>query len=122
MRTVEELLDIGLYSIMCVKQGCAGYPRDAMKAQLRQRGDTVFYETTTVFNRREREEFQKVFAAGHMDKQPLLLCASTGTSLRGESEVRYRSRIVNGEYDRKKYTLEQPQVHATYRKYAPAVD
>ncbi|NDC57150.1 MAG: hypothetical protein EBZ69_10175 [Alphaproteobacteria bacterium] len=63
-----------------------------------------------------------IFAGGHMDKQPLFLCASTGTSLVGEEKVRYRSKLVNGEIIKSRYTLQQPDMHATYRKHCGAVD
>lgn len=39
VRTVLELLARGLYSIVCVKQGCAGYPRACLKEMLKERGD-----------------------------------------------------------------------------------
>jgi len=42
VRTVEELRDKGLYSIMCIKNGSAGYPRALIKGQMQQRGDQVF--------------------------------------------------------------------------------
>ena len=63
-----------------------------------------------------------IWAAGHKDKQPLYLCASTGTSLAGEKKVRHRSKLVGGNIVKVRYELEQPDMHATYRKFAPAVD
>ena len=57
-----------------------------------------------------------------MDKQPLMLCASTGTSLPGEQKVRYRHKLVRGELVKTTYTLDQPDMHAQYRKYFNAVD
>jgi len=38
VRTVEELLGIGLYSIMCVKQGSAGFPKDLVKGHMNREG------------------------------------------------------------------------------------
>ncbi|NDG03521.1 MAG: hypothetical protein EB119_10125 [Synechococcaceae bacterium WBB_34_004] len=57
-----------------------------------------------------------------MDKQPLIVCFSTGTTLPGEKKVRHRSKLQQGEVVKAQYTLEQPQVHALYRKYFNAVD
>ena len=119
VRTVEELRDVGLYAIMCVKQGCAGFPRAELKQQLKNRGDQKFYVAPTIFN---SGEVHPVFAGGHMDKAPLLLCATTGTSLPGEKKVRYRSKLVHGNLVKSKYELEQPNMHALYRKYFNAVD
>jgi len=122
VRTVEELLDKGLYSIVCVKQGCAGFPRATLKSLMRQRGDKAFFVAQTLFNAGERNLVRPIFAGGHMDKQPLLLCASTGTSLDGEQKVRYRSKLVQGELVKARYTLDQPQMHALYRNNFNAVD
>jgi len=96
VRTVEELLGIGLYSVVCVKQGCKGFPRDKLKALVKQRGDTAFFRSKVRFENRGKVQERPIFAGGHMDKQPLFLCASTGTSLLGEQKVRYRSKLVGG--------------------------
>ncbi|NBX97432.1 hypothetical protein EBQ81_01010, partial [bacterium] len=122
VRTVEELLDVGLYAIVCVKQGCAGFPRAALREVLKQRGDVAFFEATVGIDKGGRKEFKKVYAGGHMDKQPLIVCFSTGTTLPGEKKVRHRSKLQQGEVVKAQYTLEQPQVHALYRKYFNAVD
>lgn len=122
VRTVEELLDVGLYSIMCVKQGCAGYPRATLRQLLQNRGDKVFFKTNTLFDDGEEVRVRPIFAGGHMDKQPLMLCASTGTSVAGEQRVRYRSKLVNGQLVKSRYTLDQPKMHAIYRRYYNAVD
>ncbi|NBX97284.1 hypothetical protein EBQ81_00260, partial [bacterium] len=117
VRTVEELRNRGLYAVMCVKQGCSGYPRAELRASLRRRGDQRFYEKDIWL----AQGPVPMWAGGHQDKQPLLLCATTGTSLPGEKKVRYRSRLENGNIVKVRYELEQPDMHATYRKYAPAV-
>ena len=54
--------------------------------------------------------------------QSLMLCAATGTSLPGERKVRHRTVLVKGELVKQTYTLDQPNMHATYRKYFNAVD
>ena len=118
VRIVEELRNRGLYAVMCVKQGCSGYPRAELRASLRRRGDQRFYEKDIWL----AQGPVPMWAGGHQDKQPLLLCATTGTSLPGEKKVRYRSRLENGNIVKVRYELEQPDMHATYRKYAPAVD
>jgi len=119
LRTVEELREVGLYSIMCVKQGSAGYPKQVLRECMRERGEQRFFVAYTTFT---DGGVLPVWAGGHMDKQPLMLCASTGTSLPGPKKVRYRSKLHAGSIVRTRYELEQPSMHATYRAYAPAVD
>jgi len=92
------LLGIGLYSVVCVKQGCKGFPRDRLKALVKQRGDTAFFRSKVRFENRGKVQERPIFAGGHMDKQPLFLCASTGTSLLGEQKVRCRSKLVRGSW------------------------
>lgn len=122
VRTIEELLNSGLYGIMCVKQGCSGFPRAALTHLLQQRGQAMFLKTESLFDCNGRSVWCPIFAAGHMDKQPLMVCASTGTRLPGEEEVRYGSKFVNGELQKAQYTLPQPDMHATYHKFNGAVD
>jgi hypothetical protein len=119
VRTVEELRDKGLYSVMCVKQGCAGYPKKELLEACKERGDQMFMQVKVVFD--DGVE-RPVLAGAHMDKKPLLLCATCSTSLPGEPKVRYRSRLHNGVVEKSTYTLEQPQMHALYRANFNAVD
>lgn len=119
VRTVEELRDKGLYAIMCVKNGSAGYPKARLRAALKNRGDNAFYVVETIFN----DGIERpVYAAGHMDKQPLMLVATTDTSLPGEPKVRWRRKLSQGQITRQQYRLPQPSMHATYRKHMNACD
>lgn len=34
----------------------------------------------------------------------------------GDTKIRYRTKLVNGELDKVVYTLEQPKMHALYRE------
>jgi len=63
-----------------------------------------------------------LFAAGHCDKKPLSLIATTGTSLAGPSKIRTRSKLKLGKVWRKEFVLEQPDMHATYLRLFNAVD
>ena len=121
-RTVEELLGIGLYSVVCVKQGCKGFPRDSLKSLVKERGDTAFFRSKVRFDDRGKVQERPVFVGGHFDKQPLFLCASIGRSLPGEQKVGHRSKLLRGELVKVQCTLEQPQMHALYRKHFNAVD
>lgn len=122
-RTVEELLARGLFAVMCVKTGSAGFPKKELLDSMRQRGDTKFYESRVVFQvGGDRTVTKKIFAGAHMDKQPLLLCASTGTSLPDDRKVRNRAVFRDGEIQRDTYYLDQPEMHATYRQNFNTVD
>ena len=122
VRTVEELLAIGLYSVMNIKNGCAGFPKERIKRLVPNRGDAIFFEANVLFKKGERTVTKPIYAAGHKDKQPLVLCASCGTSLPGEQRVRHRTKLVQGELHKSRYTLDQPQMHAMYRGKFNVVD
>ena len=102
---------------MAVKTGHSGYPRNKMRQQLgKVKGSSVFFKCdvaldigTTTF-----------YAGGHMDKKPMYLIATCGTSLEGDVAVRrYRGQVTTGPPT---YELPQPNMHATYRRYFNAVD
>lgn len=108
---------------MCVKTGSSGFPKRKLLQSMQQRGDTKFFESRVVLELGgDRTVTKKIFAGAHMDKQPLLLCASTGTSLPGERRERNRAVFHGGEIRRDTYYLDQPDVHATYRQNFNAVD
>lgn len=50
------------------------------------------------------------------------LVATCGTSLPGEPRTRYRRDFVEGHVQRQSYILEQPTMHAIYRRTFNAVD
>ena len=118
VRTVEELMDVGLHSIMNVKQGCAGYPKALMLEGLKERDDRVWFKVDVEFY----AGVKHVYAGGHKDKAPLLLAATCGTSLDGKEAVRHHSHLKDERVERKTYTLPQPRMHAMYRKYSNTVD
>jgi hypothetical protein len=94
MRTCEELAEVGVFSILCVKNGSAGYPKAEMKAAMQQRGDQKFMEVEVQMNQPGKTLW--FYAGAHMDKKPLLLVASTGTSLAGAPRQRFRSKLIDG--------------------------
>jgi hypothetical protein len=63
-----------------------------------------------------------VYASGHRDVQPMLLCHTAGTSLDAETRDRVWRRQVGGVRRRAVFKLKQPDVHATYRSEFNAVD
>lgn len=63
-----------------------------------------------------------IYAAGHMDKKPLLVAATCGTSLEGKARRRHYARYKEGRYQVSNYTLEQPDMFALYRNNFAVVD
>lgn len=82
-RTVEELAEKGHYAVMSIKKGSKDYPKKKMLDQLKERGDSVWYSNKFNLGQSGEGEEVEMFAAGHMDKKPLLVCATTGTSQPG---------------------------------------
>lgn len=81
----------GLFSIMNVKTGHKRYPKQRMLADLCERGDQVHYVVDV-----PGEEW-KLFASGHVDKQPMCLVHTAGSSLRGEETRRRVHRWYDAE-------------------------
>ena len=57
-----------------------------------------------------------------MDKKPMLLVASCGTSLPGEMMMRPTRDFISGSVVRTRSLIVQPKMHEMYRKNLNAVD
>ena len=57
-----------------------------------------------------------------MDKVPMSLVHTAGTSLPGKERSRLFCKYIDGQKYRKKYILKQPNVHAIYRRNYSTVD
>lgn len=69
------------------------------------------------------ERGEKTFYAGaFMDKIPLLLVGSCGTSLLADEVTRDRTEWVGGSFKTTYYKVKQPDMHDTYRRNFNAVD
>ena len=69
------------------------------------------------------EQGQRTFYAGaFMDKIPLLLVGSCGTSLDAEEVTRNRTEWLGGGFTTTKYKVRQPVMHDTYRRNFNGVD
>ena len=119
-QTVEELLENGLYSVMCVKTAHSGYPKEKVREACKERGDKVFLAVDVTMDDGVREK--RIYAAGHVDKKPLHVVASCGLSKPGKPKIRHRYYLQDGKVKHKKYVLEQPEMLATYRNHFNAVD
>lgn len=76
------LMQVGLYSIMNVKNNHKRLPKDHIKSRLVERNDRVHMKV-------EVEGGYTIYASGHKDVQPMVLVHSTGTSLEGEKRRRF---------------------------------
>jgi hypothetical protein len=105
-RTAEELLELGFYSVLSIKRGCKDYPKAELLAGLKQRGDVLYYKDEVQLGVSGDGDVYDIYAAGHMDKKPLLVAATCGTSLEGKSRKRHYARYKEGRYKVSNYTLE----------------
>lgn len=93
--TAEWLWDeLGMYSVMAVKTGHRGFPKARI---IRELGTERFahkaYKIEVALERGTRP----MFASGFLDKKPMLVVATTGTTLPGEPVTRYRREFKDGE-------------------------
>ena len=99
--TAEWLMDtLGLHSILAVKTGHAGYPKAAMIAAVEGERFKSHFKKIDV----ELDTGVRTFYAGaHMDKKPMLLVSTCGTSLPGETIKRDHREFVDNEVLRTTY-------------------
>lgn len=114
-RTAEELAEIGCYAVLSIKRGCKDYPKKEILQQMKTRGDVAYYVDEFKLGESGEGEQMKLIACGHMDKKPLLLAATCGTSLPGPDRQRHYARYKEGRYQVDNYTLQQPDVFSIYR-------
>jgi len=118
VRTSKALMSKGLYSVLNVKQGHAGYPKQEIKSALKVRLDTKWFTQEVDVGGQK----YKLHAGGHMDKAPLMLAATCSTSQDGKTAVRHHAHLKDGKIVKKKYELQQPKMHELYRSYIHVVD
>ena len=85
-RTAEWLRDAcGLYCILCVKNGHSGFCKDKLKEAIGGvREASAFFKVDVQCDR----GVKTFYAGGHLDKMPLYLIATAGTSLEGPKRKR----------------------------------
>ena len=64
----------------------------------------------------------EVYGSIHIDKAPMTLVHTTGTMTPGAPRYRNWCKYVEGKMVRRRYQLQQPQVHGLYRAHFSAVD
>lgn len=109
----------GLHSILAVKTGHRGFP----KAHLISRVKPTKFSKCFMKVEVELEVGKTTFFAGaFMDKRPLLLVGSCGTSLDAAEVRRDRREWVGGSFVSSHYNVRQPVMHDTYRRNFNGVD
>lgn len=118
--TAEWLWDeLGLYCILAVKTGHRGFPKAKLVAELAgNRFSSKFYKIKVQLETGE----VTMYAGGFQDKKPMLLVATAGTSLPGETVVRQRREFRDGGVVRTEYECTQPGMHDQYRRHFNAID
>lgn len=104
-RTAEELLELGFYSVLSIKRGCKDFPKRELLDAMKTRGDVRFYWDEVTLGVEGGGDTYTVYAAGHMDKKPLLIAATCGTSLAGLARKRHYARYKEGRYVVDNYVL-----------------
>lgn len=101
--TAEYIVDLlGLHCILAVKTGHRGYPKEELINKIKgERFKSAFMKIDV-----ELETGLRTFyAGGHMDKKPMLLVATCGTSLPGTEVKRQRREFVGGSIERTYYRV-----------------
>lgn len=120
-QTAEWLMDeVGLYCILAIKTGHRGYPKkhliDAVKGE---RFSQKFMKVEVTMDEGVPRTF---FAGAFMDKIPLLLVGSCGTSALAKEVTRDRTEWSEGGFQTTYYKVRQPGMHDTYRRNFNGID
>lgn len=108
-----------MYSILAVKTGHKGFPKKRLVEAVRDaRGSQQFMRVKVQLERGERE----FFAGAFMDKIPLLLVGTCGTSTLASEVTRERTVYRDGGFQTTRYTVRMPVMHDTYRRHFNGVD
>jgi hypothetical protein len=113
MPLVKELFDHGLFVVGNVKTAHKEFPKEWLLSIAKKRGDRAVC-STTIKTRAGRDI--NLLAAADMDKQPMALLASAGTSTDGKTITRKFTTIrSDGTYSVRSGDLPQMHVHEIYR-------
>lgn len=118
--TAEWVTDeLGLYTILAVKTGHAGFPKQMLKDGIM--GERFSYKCYKTDVELEKGTWT-FYASGFMDKKPLLLVANCGTTFFEKEVTRHRSKFEGGAIRKSHYQVSMPNLHDIYRRKFNAVD
>eukprot|EP00951_Prasinocladus_malaysianus_P045561 scaffold608898_cov17-Prasinocladus_malaysianus.AAC.1 len=113
VKLAKGLAHHGMYLVGNVKRGHAGFPKQWLLQNVPNRGDKAM--ATSSFTTSAGETWP-MLAAADKDKQPMALLGTAGSSSAGETLTRNFTIIrTDGTYAVRSATLEQMDIHATYR-------
>ena len=118
--TAEQLFDeLGMYCILAIKTSHKGFPKKRLVAAVKDaRGAKQFMKVNVKLDRGERT----FYAGAYMDKIPLLLVGTCGTSALAAEVTRERSVYRDGGFETVRYSVRMPGMHDTYRRNFNGVD
>ena len=120
LKCATGMAEHGLYLVGNVKTASAGFPQKWLLDQLKQRGDRACASTTIKLS---SGEVWPVLAAGDMDRRPMVLIGTAGTTNMGETMIRYYGVLkADGSTEVRRASLEQWDIHSTYRRKFNTVD
>lgn len=111
--------ELGLYVILAVKTGHAGFPKAKLKEAIM--GERFAYKCYKCDVALETG-VTTFYASGFMDKKPLLLVANCGTTFFEKEVTRVRRKFEGGAIVKSRYEVSMPNLHETYRRRFNAVD
>ena len=105
LSTCEELKENGLHSILSIKNGHAGFPKQELLDLCKERGDTAMFKCDVQLGWEGQGDEATLYASGHMDKKPLLLVSDCGLLIEGPERERHRFYFEGGSYIHRVYKL-----------------
>ncbi len=112
--------ELGLHSLLAIKTGHRGFPKKLLVEKVKaERFSKCFMQTVV-----DLEVGPTTFDAGaFMDKKPLLVLSTCGTSLDAEKQKRVRTEYDAAQgFRRTTYEVAQPGMHDMYRRNFNGVD
>ena len=120
LKCCKGMSEHGMFMIGNVKGGHSGFPKDWLLEHVPVRGTRVSCTTTITTSSGEQWD---VVAAADRDRQPMSLIGTAGTTSMGQILVRNFTAIrADGTFHVRSATLEQWDIHATYRRHFNSID
>jgi hypothetical protein len=119
-KCIRGMAENGMYAIGNVKSAHVAFPKAWLKQNAPVRGERSCASTSF---KTSSGETWSVLGACDKDKQPMALIGTAGTTRMGTTLQRHFTVIrSDGSWDVRSASLEQWDIHATYRRYFNAID